>query len=358
VIWILDLTERTPEYSALFAKSLESQGLPICHLRNGSRQFISISKILFKKKSKRRIKRAFVTIEYYFNFVIFCARLVVYRPSILHVQWLPGLELKYPLDLWILRSIYRCKIVHTVHNVLPHVNRTHHKKNFELYYALVDCLIFHNESSLKSFTSHFGMPLRYEIIPHGLMFERNIRPNIELNTPIKLLLLGPIREYKGYLKFASVFNSLESHSFSLRVAGYTQNQFDIMTLKEMKNVEFLNAFLSEQDFLREIDHCDYGVLPYESISDSGLLFAFLSRGIPVILSSIPRFIDYYHQKSILQHLLLPKDIYSESLQAFLDDLKNLNYRSVLDNTIDLQVDYLWESIGPRYLQLYEELSNS
>ena len=94
-------------------------------------------------------------------------------PDIVHVQYLPMLQSRLPLDLWFVQFCRKrgSKIVLTVHDLLPHDTGEAHKQTFRDLYRMVDGIICHSDNIRSRLQAEFAVPEeKIAVIPHGPFF--------------------------------------------------------------------------------------------------------------------------------------------------------------------------------------------
>lgn len=128
------------------------------------------------------------------------------------------------------------------------------------------------------------------------------------------------------------------------------NSFDIGD-----NVTFLNKTLSSEEVVSLHRSAEFVILPYESITQSGALFAALSLAKPVIASDLPAFrevlplefdpflVPFGDEERLADAILqLAGDSHRQSMLAY------IGWQHVESN-------FSWDKIADSTLRLYEEL---
>jgi len=133
------------------------------------------------QKSKRKPFRAIKALTVILNYINLIARVALKKPDILHLQWLPLVEVssieKYFLK--ILRfSAPKTKFLLTIHNVYPHDssdgNKQIYKERFSKVEPYVDKFIVHLETTKKEFCSAFGISVVSRVFRKNSLFQRQI----------------------------------------------------------------------------------------------------------------------------------------------------------------------------------------
>ena len=105
-------------------------------------------------------RRVFKLLETMVNLAALSVRFMFAPPDVVHVQYLPMLRSRMPLDLWFVKFCrWRgAKIVLTVHDLLPHDTGEAHKAKFAKLYAMVDAMICHSDSIRARLAAEFAVP--------------------------------------------------------------------------------------------------------------------------------------------------------------------------------------------------------
>ena len=86
------------------------------------------------------VRKYFKAVEYVLNVIVLLRYLYCKRPPVLHVQWLPLIEIWPGFEMWWLSLVRRWEIVivYTVHDVLPHDTGEQYRDVFERLYQIPD----------------------------------------------------------------------------------------------------------------------------------------------------------------------------------------------------------------------------
>lgn len=119
--------------------------------------------------------------------------------------------------------------------------------------------------------------------------------NINSNSII-FLCIGFINESKGYDRIASIISNCHYSNCELYIVGSVRLEHDVKAMsyalklksisEDCSSVHFVNYYLSDQDFDEWIIASDYVVVPYWSISNSGVLGRAKIFGKPAIVSNV------------------------------------------------------------------------
>lgn len=221
------------------------------------------------------------------------------RPDIVHIQWCR----LWPLDNIVLKWIkrYTKQTVFTAHNIIPHGQTTNKKiiKQCEKYYKEVDKIIVHSARTKEELNKRFGIKNeKIYIIPHGILnFQSDktiIKTQIDnliskYNLSGKLIFgaFGKQHIYKGTdLIFDAWLSSkklTENRNIRLLIVG--EGHFgDNRSLTD--NIIYINNFVSSETFEAYMRLSDVILLPYRTISQSGVLLEAVNLKIPFIVTDV------------------------------------------------------------------------
>lgn len=345
---LVDLTQRFFDYDKLLLrinpsfqfKSFDSKGM------------INILKYLkYTRDSKSIFKRIVVAIEYYLN--LFILLFEKRKNSTVHFQAIPYTLYDKSLTFYLVSKItkkYDNKVL-TVHNIIPH--HLSEKEYLDLYapidikfFDLFDKLIFHNQSSINQFYRLHGfIPNNYKIIEHPLIFNDFFNDfNVNNKKKIILGLFGNILKYKGYIEFLEKFAQLPENIKSNYQINLYGQLIDYSHIPIYDFVKYNHSRLSNRSFIKEIKNLDYGVLPYKRISESGLLYAYISLGIPVLYSDLDSFHETFNQ--------IPELLLTDDFNVIFNNLLNLDYLKMKYKVEKIRSNISDNNIYNKYKELY------
>ncbi|MCU1301773.1 MAG: glycosyltransferase, partial [Candidatus Sulfotelmatobacter sp.] len=158
-VFMMDLWATVPYYTAYLSKALLAEGVdlrvgsityyldPQCFSSRGIKVHPGLLDIVGKFPLPRLPRRVLKLIEALLNLSALTVRFLFARPDVIHVQYLPMLKWRVPLDFWFLEFCrWRgSKIVLTVHDLLPHDTGEAYKRTFLDLYRMVDGIICHSD---------------------------------------------------------------------------------------------------------------------------------------------------------------------------------------------------------------------
>lgn len=195
------------------------------------------------------------------------------------------------------------KLVHTVHNILPHEAPEKDRKMYEDFYHFCDRLIVHNQATKDRLSGDFSIPEeKISVIAHGAydthMKSKRTKDQGKKNKQT-YVCFGNIRHYKGIdllLQAIALIPPSERKKMQFYIAGKQYPKLDGTDYKEMiyslgigDCVRFSNEFVPEDRISKLFERADVAIFPYREIYASGAMLMAYTYGTPVIASDIPVF---------------------------------------------------------------------
>ncbi|MDJ0633596.1 MAG: glycosyltransferase [Xenococcaceae cyanobacterium MO_188.B29] len=234
-----------------------------------------------------------------------------HRNKIIHLHWVRVLcyldvGSKYKTLSSFLRTIrnlivlklFGNKIVWTIHNTHSHEN------NFPIIEYILrwllsrlsnDVLVM-SEYSRQEFKRMYGRTKRVHIIPHGnyigsypnQISRKDARLNLGIALEQKVLLyFGMVRHYKGINHLLAAFNQLKDSNVVLLIAGIPYDSDLCAEIEQAaqrdSRIRLRLQFIPDEDIQIYMNACDWVVLPYQKILNSGSVLLALSFARPVIV---------------------------------------------------------------------------
>lgn len=255
------------------------------------------------QKSKRKPFRAIKALMVVINYIGLIVRVALRKPDILHLQWLPLVEVSSieRLFLKILRVVApKTKFLLTIHNVFPHDCDEEKKQIYRVRFSKVepyfDQFIVHLETTKKEFCSSFGISAeRVKVIHHGVLAPKGNNPTRKQRGKVlRLIMYGNQSTYKGTDVFINALTLLPQeykNKVHALIVGKTYSGYlnELKGKKENANIELIPEYVSDENLYKYIADSDIIVLPYRKISQSGVLLLALSMKRLIITSGIPSF---------------------------------------------------------------------
>lgn len=111
-------------------------------------------------------------------------------------------------------------------------------------------------------------------------------PRAAPERPLRLLMAGRLKRYKGLELLADALKQLDGVPIALRIAGAVQDRNDIAALAAFPGVELDLTWQDERPFISNIDWADACILPYVEASQSGVAPIAFGRGRTVIATPV------------------------------------------------------------------------
>ncbi len=277
--------------------------------------------------------------------------------DVLHYQWLtvPGFDTA-------LLPRQRPRVM-TAHYVLPPDPSRRHLASARRAFGAMDAVVAHSEHGARRLREVVGLDRdRVRVIHHGafdylarLPEERPLPAELEGAEGPVILFFGLLRPYKGIDTLLQAFRRIEGAE--LWIAG--NPRMDIAPLESLAaeapgRVRFLPRFVEDAEIPALMRAADIVVLPYRDIEQSGVLYAALAFGKPMILSAVGGFPEVAAQGAA--QLVPPED--PAALAIALDELVN-------DETARMELGqaamraaegaYSWDEAARNTIALYRDL---
>jgi len=316
---MMDLWATVPYYTAYLSKALIDHGVdvmvgsityyldPDCFTSRSIKVDPGLLDVVGKFNLPRLPRRILKLMEALVNLAALTVRFLVSPPDVIHVQFLPMLKWRLPLDFWFLEFCRQrgSKIVVTVHDVLPHDTGETHRQTFDALYRLADRLVCHSDHIRARLRAEFSVPEeKVAVIPHGPFFyDVASTGNEEIlegfhAAPGRVLVLwqGLVFPYKGVDLLLRAWKQVESQNAncSLAIVGtgapelLEQIREQVKSLG-LKHVQLCLRFVSSRELVTIYRAADVVVYPYRAITTSGAIATGLALGKTIVTSDLPVF---------------------------------------------------------------------
>jgi glycosyltransferase involved in cell wall biosynthesis len=279
------------------------------------------------------------------------------RADVVHYQWLtvPG------VDALLLPS--SGPRVMTAHYVLPPRPSRRQIAVARRAFGRMDAVVAHSEHGGERLRSEVGLDAgRVRVIPHGafdyltrLPEEKPLPAELEDASGPVILFFGLLRSYKGLDVLLRAFRRVEGAE--LWIVGNPRMELEpLRRLAEEApgRVRFLTRFVEDAEIPAILRRADILVLPYRDAEHSGVLYAGLAFGKPMVLTSVGGFPELAEEGAA--RLVPPED--SDALAGALSELvADEPARAELGSAAARAATgrYSWDAIAAQTLALYEEL---
>jgi glycosyltransferase involved in cell wall biosynthesis len=319
-IFMMDLLATVPYYTAYLSQALLRENAvelqvgtidyyldPQCFSSRGIKVDPGLLNVVGRFNLPKLLRRGLKLAESMMNLAALTVRFAVSPPDVVHVQFLPMLRAKFPLDLWFVERCQRrgAKIVLTVHDLLPHDTGEAHKALYTNLYAGVDAMICHSDSIRARLAAEFAVPeTKVTVIPHGPFFydlpatgdDAVLREFALPPDGLMVLWQGIIFPYKGIDLLLTAWQQVEARCAGARlvIAGtgapelLEQIRAQVAQLG-LTRVRLHFRFVSTEELVALYRRADVVVYPYRAITTSGALATGLALGKTIVATDLPVF---------------------------------------------------------------------
>jgi len=230
-------------------------------------------------------------------------------------------------------------------------------------FEAMDAVVAHSELGARRLREGIGLdPGRIRVIHHGafdyltrLPEEKPLVPELEGAEGPVILFFGLLRPYKGLDTLLEAFRSVEGAE--LWIVG--NPRMDVEPLQRLAakspgRVRTLTRFVEDAEIPAIFRRADLVVLPYRDAEHSGVLYAALAFGKPLVLSAVGGFPEIAEQGAA--RLVPPED--PAALAAALTELVGDEAARAELGRAAAQAaagPYSWDEAARRTLALYHEL---
>jgi glycosyltransferase involved in cell wall biosynthesis len=277
--------------------------------------------------------------------------------DVVHYQWLTVPS----LDAALLPPL-RPRVM-TAHYVLPLHPSRRQVASARRVFGAMDAVVAHSEHGARRLREEVGLdPARVRVIHHGafdyltrLPEEKPLPAELEGAEGPVILFFGLLRPYKGIDTLLEAFRRVEGAE--LWVVG--NPRMDVAPLCRLAaeapgRVRFLTRFVADAEIPAILRRAALVVLPYRDAEHSGVLYAALAFGKPLVLSAIGGFPELAEHGAA--RLVPPED--PATLAATLAELAgDVTARAELGDAAARAAagPYSWDAAAVQTLALYEEL---
>ena len=252
--------------------------------------------------SARKVARG---LEHPLDLLALAPSLVRHRPDAVHVQWLP---LGAVDRAWWrgVQSLLGVPITYTAHDALPNNPTPKRLRRAAANARAFGRVIVHSVHGRTALVEQLGVaPAHVHVIPHGaLTAYRAVEPTapaVADGVPL-VAMLGLLRPYKGLDILLDAWPAVRAAipDAQLLVAGRVLGDPDgaaRLTRMAGEDVGVLAdlRFTPTEEFVGALLRADVVVLPYRRIDQSGILFAALALGRPLVATRVGGFAEVIEQ---------------------------------------------------------------
>jgi glycosyltransferase involved in cell wall biosynthesis len=364
-VQLVDPSAFTPPYDRALAAALARAGAEVELLTSRflygpvpAAEGYSVRESFYRRSAARGLdapgRRAFKLAEHVPDMLRFRRQAAA---EVLHYQWLT----MPALDSVLLPSL-RPRVM-TAHYVLPPDPSRRQLVSARRAFGAMDAVVAHSEHGARRLREQVGLePDRVRVIHHGafdyltrLPEEKPLPPELEGPEGPVILFFGLLRPYKGIDTLLEAFRGVEGAE--LWIAG--NPRMEVEPLRRLAadapgRVRFLTRFVEDAEIPALMRRADVVVLPYRDAEHSGVLYAALAFGKPLVLSAVGGFPEVAEQGAA--RLVPPED--PAALAAALAELiGDEDARAELGQAAAAAASgsYSWDEAARQTLALYEEL---
>ena len=230
-----------------------------------------------------------------------------------------------------------------------------------------DLIIVHNLESKELMKKLYGLDdSKLKVIPHGcyqtplFLNKEECKKKLGLSGKTIIIIPGFIRKSKGHDLVLSLIPRLEKNTHLL-FAGEPWTSVDEIYCKKLKAFAKQNdcsdrvtftGYIS--DLSTVLNAADVAILPYRSVTDSGILHLLVAFGVPTITSDLEAFKEIQQEYSCIE---LFQNGDKEDLLAKINSLlSNCKKRQLLkENCQKMWNDTKWSTIAEKHVRTYIEV---
>ncbi len=382
---MMDLLATVPYYTAYLSKALLKEPIdltvgsiayyldPGCYASRGVHVDPGLMNLVGRFRLPRLPRRVLKLLEGVLNLCALTIKFIYSPPDVVHVQYLPMLRMRFPMDLWFVKfcRLRGAKIVLTVHDLLPHDTGDQYRQTFDALYRMVDAIVCHSDAVRMRLATEFSVPEeKISVVPHGPFFydlpatggEETLR-SYALD-PDKALVLwqGIVFPYKGVDLLLRAWQRVEAtcDNACLVIAGTGAPDLleEIRTQVErldLKRVKLHFRFVASEELVALYRAADVVVYPYRAITTSGALATGLALGKAIVASDLPVFRELLNARE--NALLAPPQDYAALAAAVIELVENADLRDRLAGNVRAMDfgDRLWLSIARQTVEVYNRV---
>ena len=256
-----------------------------------------------------RARKAARGLEHPFDLIALAPGLVRCRPDAIHVQWLP---MGVVDRCWwrIVERVLRVPVVYTAHDALPNHPTPRRLRRSAANARSFARVIVHSQHGRAALIDELGAePARVHVIPHGALTAYRevapVAPVVPDDAPL-VAMLGLLRPYKGLEVLLDAWPTVHAALpiARLLVAGRVLGdpagaaRLEVMAADGALGVMSDLRFTPTEEFVGALLRADVVVLPYRRIDQSGVLFAALALGRPIVATRVGGFAEVVEQYGV------------------------------------------------------------
>ncbi len=171
--------------------------------------------------------------------------------------------------------------------------------------------------------------------------------------PLRLLMAGRLKTYKGLTLLIDALDRVPSERVTVRIAGAAQDSEALNALGSRPNVELELGWITDEKLIAHLDWCDAVLLPYIEASQSGVIPLAFRRGRPVITTPVGGLPEQVtHGVNGLIAVEMSGAAVAEAILRFVnspDELRDCAARALASAETELS----WAVIAPQFAQIIQ-----
>jgi glycosyltransferase involved in cell wall biosynthesis len=238
------------------------------------------------------------------------------RPSVVVLQWWTGTVLHSYLTMAWLAKRAGVRLVVEFHEVqdvgearLPLVSR-YTRAGMRLLLSRADGVVVHSDFDRRALRDIYPQlaDLPIEVIPHGPYAHHGQVAGADAalgdglsprqhpprpGEPVRLLIFGVVRPYKGHADLAAAVRLLRTSGLDIHVSvvgevwqGYREPLDELAAILPPDRLTIVDRYVADAEIPEFFAAAHLIVLPYHRSSASGPLHIAMSRGLPVVTTSV------------------------------------------------------------------------
>ncbi len=236
-----------------------------------------------------------------------------------------------------------------------------------LIFAVSDLIIIHTLESKALMKTLYGVAeSKLRVIPHGSFEKPNFlnknecKRKLGLQGKTVMTILGFVTPKKGHDLVIPLLQQIDSN-VQLVIAGGPQTDADVLyleTLKKLAEQYHCSDRVTFTGYLPDLsvvlNATDFAILPYRTVTDSGVLHLLVSYRVPIIASDLKAFKEIYQEYGCIELFK------TEDSQDLLIKIQSLLSNEELRDSLKAKCEDMWNttkwsSIAQRHLETYREV---
>ncbi len=302
-------------------------------------------------------------LEHPFDLLCLAPSLLRQRPDAVHVQWLP---LGAVDRVWWrgVEALLGVPVTYTAHDALPNNPTPKRLRRAARNACAFGRVIVHSVHGRDALVDQLGVdPSKVHVIPHGALTAYRavapVAPDVPAGAPL-VAMLGLLRPYKGLDLLLDAWPVVRAAlpDARLLVAGRVLGDPDGAARLERLAAEASSGvtadlrFTPTEEFVGALLRADVVVLPYRRIDQSGVLFAALALGRPIVATRVGGFAEVVEQHGA--GLVVPPDDPAALAGALIEVLRDPVRREAMAAASRAAADgpFSWDAIAAATERVY------